>query len=91
MPSSPLLFFEIPNQKTETQVLLNLFPDRIGHGTFLSSSKEGSPDLVDFVRQHQIPLGKASGPPGNSLTLPPLPAACHPYVEKHCSKYIDII
>nr|XP_019838797.1 PREDICTED: adenosine deaminase-like protein [Bos indicus] len=47
---------EIPNQKTETQVLLNLFPDRIGHGTFLSSSEEGSPDLVDFVRQHQIPL-----------------------------------
>uniref|UniRef100_A0A4W2C8H0 N6-Methyl-AMP deaminase n=1 Tax=Bos indicus x Bos taurus TaxID=30522 RepID=A0A4W2C8H0_BOBOX len=46
----------IPNQKTETQVLLNLFPDRIGHGTFLSSSEEGSPDLVDFVRQHQIPL-----------------------------------
>ncbi|XP_070334086.1 N6-Methyl-AMP deaminase isoform X2 [Odocoileus virginianus] len=47
---------EIPNQKTETQVLLNLFPDRIGHGTFLNSSEEGSPDLVDFVRQHQIPL-----------------------------------
>ena len=71
MPSSPLLFFEIPNRKTETQVLLNLFPDRIGHGTFLSSSEEGSLDLVDFVRQHQIPLGKASGPPGNCLTLPP--------------------
>uniref|UniRef100_A0AC11B913 N6-Methyl-AMP deaminase n=1 Tax=Ovis aries TaxID=9940 RepID=A0AC11B913_SHEEP len=46
----------IPNRKTETQVLLNLFPDRIGHGTFLSSSEEGSSDLVDFVRQHQIPL-----------------------------------
>lgn len=47
---------EIPNQKQETQVLLDLLPDRIGHGTFLSSSEEGSLDLVNFVRQHQIPL-----------------------------------
>ncbi|KAM8907144.1 N6-Methyl-AMP deaminase isoform 1-T3 [Lycaon pictus] len=47
---------EIPNQKKETQVLLDLLPDRIGHGTFLSSSEEGSLELVDFVRQHQIPL-----------------------------------
>ncbi|CAK7301056.1 Adenosine deaminase-like protein [Vulpes lagopus] len=47
---------EIPNQKKETQVLLDLLPDRIGHGTFLSSSEEGSLELVDFVRQHRIPL-----------------------------------
>ncbi|XP_025739654.1 N6-Methyl-AMP deaminase isoform X3 [Callorhinus ursinus] len=47
---------EIPNQKKETQVLLDLLPDRIGHGTFLNSSEGGSLDLVDFVRQHQIPL-----------------------------------
>ncbi|XP_047622509.1 adenosine deaminase-like protein isoform X2 [Phacochoerus africanus] len=46
----------IPNQEKETQVLLDLLPDRIGHGTFLSCSEGGSPDLVDFVRQHQIPL-----------------------------------
>uniref|UniRef100_A0A8C3VNL6 N6-Methyl-AMP deaminase n=1 Tax=Catagonus wagneri TaxID=51154 RepID=A0A8C3VNL6_9CETA len=46
----------IPNQEKETQVLLDLLPDRIGHGTFLSSSEGGSPDLVDFVRQHKIPL-----------------------------------
>ncbi|XP_013848550.1 adenosine deaminase-like protein isoform X2 [Sus scrofa] len=46
----------IPNQEKETQVLLDLLPDRIGHGTFLSCSDGGSPDLVDFVRQHQIPL-----------------------------------
>ncbi|XP_047592443.1 adenosine deaminase-like protein isoform X2 [Lutra lutra] len=46
----------IPNQKQETQVLLDLLPDRIGHGTFLNSSEGGSPDLVDFVRQYQIPL-----------------------------------
>ncbi|XP_034850005.1 adenosine deaminase-like protein isoform X2 [Mirounga leonina] len=47
---------EIANQKKETQVLLDLLPDRIGHGTFLNSSEGGSLDLVDFVRQHQIPL-----------------------------------
>ncbi|KAK1338989.1 hypothetical protein QTO34_019658 [Cnephaeus nilssonii] len=47
---------EIPNLKKETQVLLDLLPDRIGHGTFLNSSEEGSLDLVDFVRKHQIPL-----------------------------------
>lgn len=47
---------EIPNQKKETQVLLDLLPDRIGHGTFLNSSEGGSLDLVDFVKKHQIPL-----------------------------------
>ncbi|KAF6350714.1 adenosine deaminase like [Rhinolophus ferrumequinum] len=46
---------EIPNQIKETQVLLDLLPDRIGHGTFLSS-EGGSLDLVNFVRKHQIPL-----------------------------------
>ncbi|XP_044521029.1 adenosine deaminase-like protein isoform X2 [Gracilinanus agilis] len=46
----------IPNQERETQVLLGLPPDRIGHGTFLSSCVGGSPDLVEFVRQHRIPL-----------------------------------
>ncbi|XP_006883271.1 PREDICTED: adenosine deaminase-like protein [Elephantulus edwardii] len=47
---------EIPNQVKETQILLDLLPDRIGHGTFLNSSEGGSLDLVDFVRQHRIPL-----------------------------------
>ncbi|XP_008267326.2 adenosine deaminase-like protein isoform X1 [Oryctolagus cuniculus] len=47
---------EIPNQGKETQMLLDLLPDRIGHGTFLNSSEGGSLDLVDFVRQHRIPL-----------------------------------
>lgn len=61
MPSSPS-FFEIPNRKTETQVLLNLFPGPNRAWDIFSSSEEGSSDLVDFVRQHQIPLGKASGP-----------------------------
>lgn len=37
-------------------MLLDLLPDRIGHGTFLNSSEGGSLGQVDFVRQHQIPL-----------------------------------
>ncbi|XP_069910210.1 adenosine deaminase-like protein isoform X2 [Oryctolagus cuniculus] len=49
---------EIPNQGKETQMLLDLLPDRIGHGTFLNSSEGGSLDLVDFVRQHRIPLDR---------------------------------
>ncbi|XP_037865835.1 N6-Methyl-AMP deaminase isoform X3 [Chlorocebus sabaeus] len=59
---------EIPNQKKETQILLDLLPDRIGHGTFLNSGERGSLDLVDFVRQHRIPLAAllcgTSGPQG---------------------------
>ncbi|KAM5235837.1 N6-Methyl-AMP deaminase [Ctenodactylus gundi] len=47
---------EIPDQRKETQMLLDLLPDRIGHGTFLNSSERGSLNLVGFVRQHQIPL-----------------------------------
>ncbi|XP_032153604.1 adenosine deaminase-like protein isoform X4 [Sapajus apella] len=47
---------EIPNQNKETQILLDLLPDRIGHGTYLNSGEGGSLDLVDFVRQHRIPL-----------------------------------
>jgi adenosine deaminase len=54
-----LSFLKIPNQKKETQMLLDLLPDRIGHGTFLNSSEGESLDLVDFVRHHRIPLGKA--------------------------------
>lgn len=47
---------EIPNKEKETQMLLNLLPERIGHGTFLNTSKTGSMDQVNFMRQHQIPL-----------------------------------
>ncbi|KAL1786462.1 adenosine deaminase isoform X1 [Sigmodon hispidus] len=44
------------NLLEETEMLLGLLPDRIGHGTFLNSSEGGSLDQVDFVRQHRIPL-----------------------------------
>ncbi|XP_041534918.1 adenosine deaminase-like protein isoform X4 [Microtus oregoni] len=47
---------EIPDKKKETQMLLDLLPDRIGHGTFLNSAEGGAMGHVDFVRQHRIPL-----------------------------------
>ncbi|XP_069480861.1 adenosine deaminase-like protein isoform X2 [Ambystoma mexicanum] len=47
---------EIPNQKEETELLLSLPPDRIGHGTFLSSAAGGSHDMEEYVKRHRIPL-----------------------------------
>ncbi|XP_007533548.2 adenosine deaminase-like protein [Erinaceus europaeus] len=61
---------EIPNQTKETQELLDLLPDRIGHGTFLNSSGGGSMDLVDFVRRHQIPLELCLSSNIKSQTVP---------------------
>lgn len=54
-----------------------------------SAPPEGSSDLVDFVRQHHR-LYKARSLQATVWPFLP-PEACHPYVEKHCSKYIYII
>ncbi|KAM4748585.1 N6-Methyl-AMP deaminase isoform 1-T1 [Rhinophrynus dorsalis] len=43
---------EIPSQQEETELLLGIPPDRIGHGTFLSTS----PYSVETVKQKRIPL-----------------------------------
>ena len=37
--------------------VLEILPDRIGHGTCLQADGGGTEDLVKFVRQHKIPLG----------------------------------
>ncbi|KAM4748586.1 N6-Methyl-AMP deaminase isoform 2-T2 [Rhinophrynus dorsalis] len=42
----------IPSQQEETELLLGIPPDRIGHGTFLSTS----PYSVETVKQKRIPL-----------------------------------
>uniref|UniRef100_A0A8C8RQ77 Adenosine deaminase like n=1 Tax=Pelusios castaneus TaxID=367368 RepID=A0A8C8RQ77_9SAUR len=47
---------EIPNKEDETKILLGLPPDRIGHGTFLTSTTADSEDLVQLVKQNRIPL-----------------------------------
>uniref|UniRef100_A0A3Q3WFS8 Adenosine deaminase domain-containing protein n=1 Tax=Mola mola TaxID=94237 RepID=A0A3Q3WFS8_MOLML len=47
---------EVPSQLEETDLLLSLPPDRIGHGTFLHPEVGGSQNLVDKVVQNNIPL-----------------------------------
>uniref|UniRef100_A0A1A8GST2 Adenosine deaminase-like n=2 Tax=Nothobranchius korthausae TaxID=1143690 RepID=A0A1A8GST2_9TELE len=47
---------EVPSQLEESDLLLNLPPDRIGHGTFLHPEMGGSQHLVDKMRKNNIPL-----------------------------------
>ncbi|XP_068169072.1 adenosine deaminase-like protein isoform X2 [Antennarius striatus] len=47
---------EVPSQLEESDLLLNLPPDRIGHGTFLHPEVGGSASLVDKVVKNNIPL-----------------------------------
>ncbi|XP_057692528.1 adenosine deaminase-like protein [Corythoichthys intestinalis] len=47
---------EVPSQLEESELLLNLPPDRIGHGTFLHPDVGGSHSLVDKVVKNKIPL-----------------------------------
>uniref|UniRef100_A0A665U314 Adenosine deaminase-like n=1 Tax=Echeneis naucrates TaxID=173247 RepID=A0A665U314_ECHNA len=47
---------EVQSQLEETDLLLNLPPNRIGHGTFLHPEVGGSQNLVDKVLKNSIPL-----------------------------------
>ena len=38
--------------------MLNLIPDRIGHGTCIHPENGGADDLVDIVEEHSIPIGE---------------------------------
>lgn len=57
---------QVPSQLEESDLLLNLPPDRIGHGTFLHPEVGGSQSVVDKVLKNNIPLGKTRVKP---LTL----------------------
>uniref|UniRef100_A0A3B5QUZ7 N6-Methyl-AMP deaminase n=1 Tax=Xiphophorus maculatus TaxID=8083 RepID=A0A3B5QUZ7_XIPMA len=46
----------VPSQLEESELLLNLPPDRIGHGTFLHPEMGGSQSLVDRAVKGRIPL-----------------------------------
>ncbi|XP_070762948.1 N6-Methyl-AMP deaminase isoform X2 [Enoplosus armatus] len=46
----------VPSQLEESDLLLNLPPDRIGHGTFLHPEVGGSQSLVDKVVKNKVPL-----------------------------------
>lgn len=50
---------QVPSQQEESNLLLSLPPDRIGHGTFLHPEMGGSQSLVDQVVTNNIPLGKS--------------------------------
>ena len=43
----------------ESRVLLNLIPDRIGHGTCIHPENGGSEDFVNIVEEHSIPIGES--------------------------------
>ncbi|CAL8261188.1 unnamed protein product [Merluccius merluccius] len=47
---------EVPSQLEESELLLTLPPDRIGHGTFLHPEVGGSHTLVDKVVENKIPM-----------------------------------
>ncbi|KAJ8002583.1 hypothetical protein DPEC_G00160410 [Dallia pectoralis] len=47
---------EVPSQVDESELLLNIPPDRIGHGTFLHPEVGGAQSLVDKVTMNNIPL-----------------------------------
>ncbi|KAG1933182.1 adenosine deaminase-like protein [Pimephales promelas] len=47
---------EVPSQRDESELLLNLPPDRIGHGTFLHPEVGGSDSLVEKVCKQNIPI-----------------------------------
>ena len=41
----------------EARALLDIIPDRIGHGTCIHPDAGGTQELVDFVERHSIPIG----------------------------------
>ncbi|CAH1790085.1 unnamed protein product [Owenia fusiformis] len=47
---------EVLDQNAETESVLDLPPDRIGHGTFLHPEVGGTESLVAKVKQHKTPL-----------------------------------
>ncbi len=59
---SAMKLLQVPSQLEESDLLLNLPPDRIGHGTFLHPEVGGSKSLVDKVVKNNIPLGKTEIP-----------------------------
>ncbi|XP_042571369.1 adenosine deaminase-like protein isoform X2 [Cyprinus carpio] len=47
---------EVPSQRDESELLLNLPPDRIGHRTFLHPESGGSDSLADKLCKQNIPI-----------------------------------
>ena len=58
LPLDPFSVVQIPNVNEETGLLLSATPDRIGHGTFLTSNLGGTADNVELIRSRRIPIGQ---------------------------------
>lgn len=52
-----IITFKVPDLE-ESRVLLNVIPDRIGHGTCIHPEYGGAEDLVNIVEEHSIPIGE---------------------------------
>ena len=51
------LHAQIPGN-ADTEDLLSLNPDRIGHGTFLHPENGGKQNSIDFIIRNKIPIGE---------------------------------
>ena len=56
-----ILHAQIPGN-TDTEELLSLNPDRIGHGTFLHPENGGKQSSIDFIIHNKIPIGEPRHP-----------------------------
>lgn len=54
-----IITWKVPDLE-EARVLLNLIPDRIGHGTCIHPENGGAEDLVNIVEEHSIPIGESN-------------------------------
>uniref|UniRef100_A0A8C4NIF9 Adenosine deaminase-like n=1 Tax=Eptatretus burgeri TaxID=7764 RepID=A0A8C4NIF9_EPTBU len=73
---------KIPGQEEETQALLQLQPHRIGHGTFLKTTRDDTSELVEHVRNLNIPLELCLTSNVNSQTV-------NTYAEHHFKFWFD--
>ena len=51
-----MILMQVLNNE-ETELLLSLPPDRIGHGTYLLPSRGGKQQFVGYVLKHKTPIG----------------------------------
>lgn len=75
---------EIPGRTDETKELLSVFPDRIGHGTYLTDCNE----LTEIVRSRKTPIEMCLTSNMKTSTCPP-DASKHHIVDWHFSKFND--
>ena len=58
MYNNQFCYFQISDQNKECLELLQLPPDRIGHGTFLYPSHGGTEEIMKVLEKNATPFGK---------------------------------